>query len=107
MENLKTALLWVIDLAEQLTEDLKDGKLQRREAWGLIPKALGLHGVIKSIPHIPAEFKTLRADQVAKNEVVAFIAAELDINNDDAERKILAAIELAFAIDLFIQQLKA
>ena len=105
LENLKKPLLWAIELGEQLHNDLKDGKLQRGEAWALIPKAWQLPDVVRCFPHIKGEWEQLKADPSVKHELIQYISKELDIDNDKAERKIMAGVNLAFAIGSFIDEL--
>ena len=102
LENLKKPLLWAIELGEQLHKDLQDGKLQRGEVFALIPKAWDLPDVIRCFPHVKGEWEELKADQSKKQELIDFIGKELDIDNDKAEKKIMAGVNLAFAIGLFI-----
>ena len=87
------------------TTTCKDGKLQRNEAWALIPKAWQLPDVIRCFPHIKGEWEQLKADPSKKHELIQYIGKELDIDNDKAEKKIMAGVNLAFAIGLFIDEL--
>ena len=105
MQNIKESLLWLIELTNELTEALEDKKIQRSEVWGLVPHAFKLPKVAAGIAHIPAEWEALKDNNEAKDELIKFVGAELDIDNDKAEQTVLAALKLGVAAGVFIDEM--
>lgn len=99
-------LLWAIEFGEQLNEDLQDGKLDRREAFALIPIVWKAPTLIRKRLDMMREWPIVVNDETKRQELIKYIASELDINDDNAERKILAGVKLALAIGLFIKEIK-
>ena len=105
MENIKNTLLWVIELTNELTEALGDGKLQRSEVWALIPNAFKLPKVAAGIPFLAAEWDVLKNNEAQKDEVIKFVADKLDVDNDKAEQTVTASLKFGVAAGLYIEEM--
>lgn len=99
IENIKKVLKSIIDIGENIAEVMEDKKVQWIELPGFIPELLQIPGALKAIPHLKGELADMSA--VEKEELIAYIASELDLTNDKAE----AAIENAVAVALAFVEL--
>ena len=91
MENLKNALLTVINTAVTTIEALEDGNINVREGISITWSAIGFIKVVKSFPVISNEFLSLSAEQ--KQELILWFNQEFDIADDNAEQ----TVEMIFA----------
>ena len=92
IEKLKEACLLVINLAEGFESKLEDGKLTVWEALGIAGKnAKDVLNVIRNAKGIKAEFLDL--DDQEKEELIAYIKSELDLENDKLEEIVEKSIE--------------
>ena len=91
MENLKNALLTVINTAETTIEALEDGNINVREGISITWSAIGFVKIIKTFPAISNEFLSLSESQ--KQELTLWFNQEFDIPNDNTEQ----TIEMIFA----------
>jgi len=83
MENLKDALLTVIETGETTVEALADGKISISEGVAITWKAIGFVKVVKNFEAIKEEY--LNLDDTQKDELIAWFNNEFDIANDNAE----------------------
>ena len=91
MENLKNALLTVINTAVTTIEALEDGNINVREGISITWSAIGFIKIVKLFPEISNEFLSLSESQ--KQELTLWFNQEFDIANDNTEQ----TIEMIFA----------
>ncbi len=94
IEKIKKALGAVIVLGTSLHESLEDDKITAGEWVKLSMKGLGLVAALRDYKGIQVEFMDLTEAEQA--EVITYVAAEFDINNDAAEAMIEQAFEVLF-----------
>lgn len=93
IENLKKALLVVINLGESVDKALADdGTVDLLEGIGIASKAVKIWKVAKDFLVLKEEF--LDIDEDEKAELVTYFSDELDLENDVTE----VIIEKAFAL---------
>jgi len=92
MENLKKALLTVIETGEATVEALEDGKISIGEGVSITWKAIGFIKVVQNFSAIKDEYIALTEQQ--KIELIEWFNEEFDIANEDAE----AVVELIFSV---------
>lgn len=98
IENLKFAAKLGIELGEQTSEVLEDGKLKALEMLSFIDELMQLPGIVNSAADIKNEVLELDAeDRAALN---AYIQVEFDIPNEKLESIIEAGLDVI--ISLFI-----
>ena len=105
MENIKASILWLVELTNEITKALEDGKMQRAEVWALIPNAFKLPKIAAGLKHIPAEWELLKDDEQAKDELIKFVADNLDVDNDKAEQTVLSALKFGVAAGVFVEDM--
>lgn len=98
IENLKKAAKFGIELGEQTSEVLEDGKLKALEMLSFIDELMQLPGVVNAAADIKNEVMEL--DEADRAELNAYIQAEFDIPNDKLESMIEAGLNVV--ISLFI-----
>jgi hypothetical protein len=92
MEELKKALLTVIETGETTIDALEDGKISIGEGVNITWKAIGFIKVIQNFAIIKGEYLALTPEQIT--ELVEWFNEEFEIGNQDAE----AIVELIFTI---------
>jgi len=92
MEELKKALLTVIETGEATVDALEDGKISIGEGVAITWKAIGFIKVVQNFSVIKDEYIALTPEQ--KEELVEWFNEEFDIVNEDAE----AVVELIFSV---------
>lgn len=98
IENLKKAAKLGIELGEQTSEVLADGKLKALEMLSFIDELMQLPGIVNSAADIKNEVLELdEADRAALN---AYIQVEFDIPNEKLESIIESGLNVV--ISLFI-----
>jgi len=90
IENIKKSLLVVINFAESLENKLEDGKLSWPERFGLIKDLKDLPEIIANYKELVEEIRNL--DEVEKSQLLEFVRAELDLENDRVETAIEAVL---------------
>jgi len=105
IENLSTAIIAVINLAERIENKFEDdGKISLTEALGVGAASFGdVVRVVKSGSKIKDEFNDLDSEE--KLDLFALIQSELDLNNDKIENIVEKAIEFLLMIDTLITSL--
>lgn len=98
IENLKKAAKLGIELGEQTSEVLEDGKLKALEMLSFIDELMQLPGIVNSAADIKNEVLELDAEDRAS--LNAYIQAEFDIPNEKLESIIEAGLDVI--ISLFI-----
>ena len=91
MENLKNALLTIIETGETTVEDLEDGKISISEGMAITWKAIGFVKVVKNFKAIKEEY--LNLDDAQKEELVQWFNEEFDIADDNAEEIVETVFE--------------
>jgi hypothetical protein len=92
MENLKKALLTVIETGEATVDALEDGKISIGEGVAITWKAIGFIKVVQNFSAIKDEYIALNQDEIL--ELTEWFNEEFDIVNEDAE----AVVELIFSV---------
>lgn len=101
INNLKEAAIGVINLGEKIDQALEDRKISGMEAINISITAIPVvFNDIKNRKEIVAEFEDL--DETEKQDLIDTVAAELDLNNDYAERKIEAGFKVIVAFGEFL-----
>lgn len=104
IDTLKEITAWGISLAAQLDHALEDKKFRWHEAFGFVDELKELPELISKMDEAGAEFRDL--DIVEKNQLVEFVADELELSNEWAEKITQNALDTAAAVYLNIKTFK-
>jgi hypothetical protein len=97
IDKTKQALLTLINVAEQFDIALLDGKLSLSEVVTVVVSAIpGASAIWENRIELVAELKDLDSDELA--EVNQFVATELDLSNELAEKKVEKVIAALIAL---------
>jgi aspartate-semialdehyde dehydrogenase len=99
IENLKKAILALINAGTKLEKILEDGKVKWYEAIGFVPELKGLAESFREWEEIKKEYSDL--DAAERNDIVLFVADSLKLNNQRTEQIIEASFELIVALDKY------
>lgn len=105
IENLKMVAKFGIQLGEDASKVLADGKVTAMEGLSLLPDLMGISGILENKQAIADEFKDLTSDERA--ELNKYIAEEFDIADDVLEIKIEKSIAAAVAVLDLVSVFKA
>lgn len=105
IDNLKKLIKFSLDLTENISTALADGKVTTTEIFGFLPELLQVPGVVKSWKDIVAELKDLTPDE--RLDLHAYVADEFDIPNDKVEVFIENALLQAISMITLVEQFKA
>jgi len=106
IENLKTAILAAIKLAEKIEKNyVDDGKISLSEALGI--GASSFTDVLKVI-RLGSQIKeeVLNLDVSEKIELIELIKKELDLQNDKVENIIEKALDFLLGLSDLIESIK-
>lgn len=104
IENLKKAAKFGIELGEQLSSVLEDGKLKAVEMLSFIDELMQLPGVVNAASEIKQEVFDLDATERA--ELSDYIKGEFDIANDKIEIAIEAGLDVIASVIILIDTFK-
>ena len=105
IETLKMFVLWGISLTEQLQEAFKDRRFRWYETFGFADEGRAFAELLPHIDQASEEFKDLSLQE--KRALIDFIAQEMELDNEWAERITLDAVDLATASYRSLQTMKA
>lgn len=105
IDNLKKLIKFSLDISENISSALADGKITTVEIFGFLPELMQVPGVVKSWKDIVAEVKDLMPDE--RIQLHAFVADEFDIPNDKVEVFIENALLQAISLITLVEQFKA
>ena len=94
--KLKILLVFVITLGESFAQKMADKKISLVEGFGLAMDLRPLPGIIRDRKLLVNEFKGL--DTAEKQELIDLVALELDLPNDEVERKIEQGFEFGISM---------
>lgn len=104
IENLKKAAKFGIELGEQLSSVLEDGKLKAVEMLSFIDELMQLPGVVNAAADIKQELIDL--DSAERAELSDYIKSEFDISNEKIESAIESGLDVISAVIILIDVLK-
>ena len=104
IENLKKAAKFGIELGEQLSSVLEDGKLKAVEILSFIDELMQLPGVVNAAADIKQELIDL--DSAERAELSDYIKSEFDISNEKIESAIESGLDVISAVIILIDVLK-
>jgi len=102
IEKIKNALSVVIETAEKVDQALADdGKISLFEGVGIAIKAVKFIGVVKDAEELQTEFMDMDDDE--KQELINYVADELELTNEETEEKIEAIFSalITLAVEIF------
>ena len=94
--KLKILLVFVITLGESFAQKMADKKISLVEGFGLAMDLRPLPGIIRDRKELAQEFMDLDAGE--KQELIDLVAFELDLTNDDIEKKIEQGFEFGISL---------
>jgi len=101
MENLKQALITLINITEKTDKALIDGKINIAEGVSIAMSAIGLINVVKNIKPLFEEYQVLSDEELSNLSI--WFAQEFDLENDNVEQVIemifTAVLSLGVAFD--------
>lgn len=101
--NLKKAILFALDLSEQIVKAAKNG-IQWTDAFGFIDEVMQIPAIIKTGKEIQTELADLSpAERLQLN---AEIGAAYDIDNNKVEAIIEHSFDVAFGIVALVNAIK-
>lgn len=104
IDNLKKLIKFSLDISENISSALADGKITTVEIFGFLPELMQVPGVVKSWKDIVAEVKDLMPDE--RIQLHAFVADEFDIPNDKVEVFIEHSLEQIISLNALILEFK-
>jgi hypothetical protein len=103
IENLKRAALLAIRFGQQIEESSKDG-FKVSDLFSFIDEFAAIPAVVESKQAIIDEFKDLTPQE--RNELIAYVEAELKLENKKTEEIIEAALGVMISLLTLIEKLK-
>lgn len=104
MKESKEVLKFAIELGEALEAAMQDKKFEVAELSLLVAPLMQVGPAFEGIDKVGQEIKASTAEQ--KAELIAYVKEELDLKNDDVEKTIEEALDLALKIHAFVQLFK-
>lgn len=104
IDKLKNALKVIINFGESFEAKLDDGKVSWVEGFGLIKDLKDFPQVIKDYKEIWQEIQDL--DAVEKSELLEFVQAELDLQNDRVESLIEKCLAFAASANELVTEIR-
>lgn len=104
IENLKKAAKFGIDLGEQLSSVLEDGKLKTIEMLSFLDELMQLPGVVNAAADIKNE--VLELDEADRAELLDYVKSEFDIPNDRLEAMVEAGLSTVASLMILIDTFK-
>lgn len=105
IEQLKELVSFGVKLGNALGKALEDGQISLGDASAFFDAALAAPAAFDGIEKIPSELSDL--DQAEAASLKAFVAEEFDIPEDNVEKVVESALDLAVQIFAFIQLFKS
>jgi hypothetical protein len=103
-ENVKTVLKYLADLGEEVDRSLSDG-FQKKDILNFLDELFTTPAAVSAFPPGLKAIKAGFSDE-DRAGYIAFIAAEFDIQNEVAEKRIEGAAKLGIAIEEFVSLFK-
>ena len=96
INNIKFAVIFIINFGESLNDKLEDKKLSWGERLQLIIDLRPLLEIIKNWRDMSDEIKDL--DQEENRQIIDLVKLELDLPNEKAERYVIHSLNLLSAL---------
>ena len=100
VQNVKELLAFVLDLGESIGESFKDGKITFMDATNFISVFQKIAPALEDLDQIPSELSDL--DEVEILDIMAYVAEEFDIADDELEMKVEMGLEAGLRLAKFI-----
>lgn len=103
IEQTKEMLIFGFKLGEAFESSLKDGKFTLTDLQNFLPAVMSAPAAFSQIEELPKELADLDANEMAA--LKTFVQQEFNLEDDELELKIEAALGLALNIYLFIKSI--
>ncbi len=105
MKETKEVILFLVALTNVLADVLEDKKISLAEAFQFVPVLLKVQPALNGIEGVKDEI--LNMDEAGKNELVAQIEEDLEIDNVKAKEIAKQSIDVALAVVEMIRIIRA
>lgn len=105
IEKTKSFVKWACDLAKEVEDTTSNGWQWMEDAPQFIDDALKVPTLFKSFNEMVKEVKEL--SDADNQELIAYIAQEFDIKNDEAETLIEDSLALALSLISLVRKWRA
>ena len=105
VKEVKELIGFGISLGERVAKSLEDGELTWTDAFQFVGVLGEANKALQGIGSIPGELADL--SEAEKDELVAYVEAEFDIENDKVERAIELGFEIAASLVQFVAEWRA
>jgi len=104
MDHLAKLLTSIVSFFLKIKEDMKDGRISRSEAWGLVTNAITMAwNPIFNWGEIKEALKLVKTDPAAREELRTLLKAEFDLPDEELELRIEEGLDLLDKIYSYIQ----
>lgn len=103
-ENLKVPVKFLIDLGENASKALEDGKFTGTEAISFLPLFMGVPDILQRKEAIAEEWKNRTSESLA--DLRTYISTELTLENKELEAKIEKGLAALVSLLDFIGEFK-
>lgn len=102
IEKLKLAIVALVGLGMAFDKSFADGKFSFTDTLNFVGPAQQMPTSLEELENIKAEFEDLDEEEGA--QVAEFVAAQLDLRNDNVEELIEDSIDLGVTVYVYVNK---
>lgn len=95
MENIKNTISLTLSLFYEISDAMKDGKVNFWEGLGLIPEVKDFASIVDNVPQAIQEFKTLNSEQM--QELFEYFQKKYNFTQSETGIKIQESVEFVIS----------